>query len=399
MSSDYSLVANTNDPTDPRRFRDVLGQYPTGVSVITSTQQDGTHAGFVVGTFTSVSLDPPLVAFLPDKKSSSWPKIEATGKFCVNILSADQEYLCRRFASKLEDKFDGVAVRASATGAPIIEGVVAWIDCEIESVTDAGDHQIVIGRVQELAVENPSLPLLFFQGGYGRFSPLSLTAPVEQDGARPEQLREVDLVRREMEKLVEDLECRCVATIPVNDDLVVAASAGSAAAGARATLVGVRMPSARLYASCFAAWFDEDQTRAWLEPLGDEMVRKEQLRRLRLVRERGYSIGLRNDAQREFASALNRMAQDPDSSDPQGLRTIITQLEFEPEQLEGEALSAVRVIAAPVFRGDGDVAMVLTIYGFSRPDEHGGIQGYIDRLLETAQRATELLSVRDHASV
>jgi flavin reductase (DIM6/NTAB) family NADH-FMN oxidoreductase RutF len=399
MSSDYSLVENTNDPNDPRRFRDVLGQYPTGVSVITSTQQDGTHAGFVVGTFTSVSLDPPLVAFLPDKKSSSWPKIEATGKFCVNILSADQEYLCRRFASKLEDKFEGVAVRESATGAPIIEGVVAWIDCEIESVTDAGDHQIVIGRVKELAVENPSLPLLFFQGGYGRFSPLSLAAPVEQDGARPEQLRELDLVRREMEKLVEDLECRCVATIPVSDDLVVAASAGSAAAGARATLVGVRMPSARLYASCFAAWFDEQQTLAWLQPLGDEMVRKEQLRRLRMVRERGYSIGLRNDAQREFASALNRMAQDPDSSDPQGLRTIITQLEFEPEKLEGEALSAVRVIAAPVFRADGDVALVLTIYGFSRPDERGGIQGYIDRLLETTQRASELLRLRDHAAV
>jgi flavin reductase (DIM6/NTAB) family NADH-FMN oxidoreductase RutF/DNA-binding IclR family transcriptional regulator len=376
--------------TDPRWFREVLGQYPTGVCVVTATQGDGSQAGFVVGSFTSVSLDPPLVAFFPDKKSSSWPKIEAANHFCVNILSADQEHLCRQFASKLDDKFQGVPVRHGATGAPIIEDVVAWIDCELESVTEAGDHYIVLGRVRELGVENPSLPLLFFQGGYGRFAPLSLAAPSDR-GAQPEQLREVDLVRGEMEKLADDLESRCIATIPVEDDIVVVASAGSAAASARATLVGVRMPSARPYASSFAAWFDDDQIDAWLAPLPDDGTRAEQLRRMRKVRERGYSIGLLNDAQREFASAMNRMAENPQSFESQSFRSVVTQLDYEPEDLMGQARNAVRVIAAPVFRGENEVALVLTVYGFSRPDRNGGIERYIDRLLGAAERASTLL--------
>jgi len=382
---------------DGRRFREVLGQYPTGVCVVTAVQADGVHAGFVVGSFTSVSLDPPLVAFFPDKKSSSWPKIEAAQHFCVNILSADQEHLCRRFASKSEDKFDGVAVRYGPTGAPIIQDVVAWIDCELESVAEAGDHYIVIGRVKKLAVENPSLPLLFFQGGYGRFAPLSLAVPSDR-GALPEQLREVDIVRGEMERLTEDLECRCVATIPVEDDLVVVASAGSTRAGARATLVGVRMPSARPYASTFAAWFDDDQAEAWLKPLGDDAIRSEQLRRIRTVRERGYSVGLNNDAQREFASALDRIAEDPRAAESQGLRTILSQMDFDPEVLEDEARHAIRVIAAPVFRGPGDVALVMTVYGFSRPDEKGGIERYVDRLLEATERMTKLVSQRARAN-
>jgi len=155
-------------------FRQVLGQYPTGVSVVTGIAADRTAVGLAVGSFTSVSLDPPLVAFLPDKKSSSWPKIAAAGKFCVNILAADQEPVCRAFASKAPDKFAGLAWRPAASGSPILTGAVAWIDCDLEAVHDAGDHLIVIGRVTDLDIERPTLPLLFFQGGYGRFSPHSL---------------------------------------------------------------------------------------------------------------------------------------------------------------------------------------------------------------------------------
>jgi len=162
-------------------------------------------------------------------------------------------------------------------------------------------------------------------------------------------------------------------------------------AGARATLVGVRMPSARPYASSFAAWFDDDQVDAWLAPLSDDGTRAEQLRRMRKVRERGYSIGLLNDAQREFASAMNRMAENPQSFESQSFRSVVTQLDYEPEDLMGQARNAVRVIAAPVFRADNEVALVLTVYGFSRPDRHGGIERYIDRLLAAAERASTLL--------
>jgi 3-hydroxy-9,10-secoandrosta-1,3,5(10)-triene-9,17-dione monooxygenase reductase component len=154
---------------DQATFRRVLGHYPTGVCVITAVTEDGS-AGMVVGSFTSVSLDPPLVAFFPDKKSSSWPRIERAGKFCVNVLGSDQLELSRRFATRGSDKFAGVSHRISDNGSPILDGIVAWIDCDLHATHDAGDHVIVLGQVKALEVDQPSKPLLFFQGGYGEFA-------------------------------------------------------------------------------------------------------------------------------------------------------------------------------------------------------------------------------------
>jgi flavin reductase (DIM6/NTAB) family NADH-FMN oxidoreductase RutF len=156
---------------DGARFRQVLGHFATGVTVITADTADG-PAGLAVGSFTSLSLEPPLVAFCPDKRSSSWPKIKEAGSFCVNILAEDQEALCRAFASKGRDKFRGVGWEPASTGSPRLTGVLAWIDCTIEAVHDGGDHEICVGRVKELDVgEDHEGPLVFYRGGYGRFEP------------------------------------------------------------------------------------------------------------------------------------------------------------------------------------------------------------------------------------
>ena len=156
---------------DSARFRQVLGHFPTGVTVITALHDDK-PVGMAVGSFTSVSLEPPLVAFLPAKSSSSWPKIRESGSFCVNILGEEQEDVCRAFASKADDKFEGLGWRkAAGSGSPILAEVLAWIDCEIDAVHEAGDHDIVVGRVLELEVEREHPPLIFFRGGYGRFTP------------------------------------------------------------------------------------------------------------------------------------------------------------------------------------------------------------------------------------
>ena len=156
-------------PFDQARFRQVLGHFTTGVTVVTAAPEEG-PVGLAVGSFASVSLDPPLVGFFPDKTSSSWPKIEATGTFCVNVLAEAQEEVCRRFASKGDDKFSGLGWHAAGSGSPILDGVLAWIDCDIDSVGEAGDHYFVLGRVRDLAVEHDGAPLLFFRGGYGRFA-------------------------------------------------------------------------------------------------------------------------------------------------------------------------------------------------------------------------------------
>jgi len=154
---------------DSAKFRQVLGHFPTGVTVVTATA-DGQHAGMAVGSFASVSLDPPLVAFFPGKSSASWPQIEAAGSFCVNILADSQEEVCRRFASTDDDKFEGIGWQPTASGSPRLDGVLAWIDCAIDSVTEAGDHFCVMGRVLDLGVGHDGAPLVFFRGGYGRFA-------------------------------------------------------------------------------------------------------------------------------------------------------------------------------------------------------------------------------------
>jgi 3-hydroxy-9,10-secoandrosta-1,3,5(10)-triene-9,17-dione monooxygenase reductase component len=155
---------------DSAHYRQVLGHFPTGVTVITAVGADGRPAGFAVGSFFSVSLEPALVGFAAGKASSSWPGIREAGSFCVNILAEDQEAVCRQFSSKVDDKFTGLGWVPASSGAPQLADVLAWIDCDIEAVHDAGDHEICIGRVRELKVERENGPLLFYRGGYGQFS-------------------------------------------------------------------------------------------------------------------------------------------------------------------------------------------------------------------------------------
>jgi 3-hydroxy-9,10-secoandrosta-1,3,5(10)-triene-9,17-dione monooxygenase reductase component len=159
-------VSDTPTTIDPAHFRTVLGHYASGLTVITAVN-DGTPVGMTCQSFSSVSLDPPLVLFCATKTSTSWAGIRAAGHFCANVLRDDQEEVSRVFASKIEDKFAGIGWTAGPSGAPVLQGVLATIDCEINAIHEAGDHDIVVGRVLELHGGNGA-PLVFFRGGYGR---------------------------------------------------------------------------------------------------------------------------------------------------------------------------------------------------------------------------------------
>ena len=150
---------------DQATYRQVLGHFPTGVTVIAG--MDGEDpVGLAVGSFFSLSLEPALVGFCVDRSSGSWSRMAGSGSFCVNVLGADQEDVCRAFATSGEDKFTGIGWKASESGSPLLDGVLAWIDCTIEDVYDGGDHHIVVGRVLGLAVANEGDPLVFYRGGY-----------------------------------------------------------------------------------------------------------------------------------------------------------------------------------------------------------------------------------------
>jgi len=378
----------TGEPTDPRWYRQVLGQYPTGVCVVTAVEPDGGRAGFVVGSFTSVSLDPPLVAFFPDRSSTSWPRIHAAGRFCVNILSAEQQDVCRNFATRKQDKFAGIACREAETGSPIIEGVVAWIDCDLESVTEAGDHYIVLGRVRQLGIESSSLPLLFFQGGYGRFTPLSLTAG---GSGLIKQLRDVDLVRSEMEGIAADIPgTRCNASALVHDEIVVLASAGELDSGSSATFVGERLPFIPPLGRVFAAWMNGAAVETWLQHLPSEDERDAEREWLAAVRNRGYSAILRTDAWQELESTRALLATDPDAADRVDLHGTIRKLDHAFVALSPEVKTDIGVIRVPVFGRDGSVAMQLSVYGL--PGEAGEVDSHIERVRSAGLRATKLLA-------
>lgn len=158
---------------DPTLFRRVMGHYPTGVTVVAALEDDR-PVGLAIGSFFSVSLEPPLVGFCVARTSSTWPRIEAIGSFGITVLAEDQQETSGRFASKVEDKFEGETwVGAPVTGSPLIQGGLEHIDCTLHSVLDGGDHSIVLGRVQYLDVHRDDVgPLLFFRGGYGRHSEL-----------------------------------------------------------------------------------------------------------------------------------------------------------------------------------------------------------------------------------
>ncbi|MEE4454369.1 flavin reductase family protein [Novosphingobium resinovorum] len=162
---------------DAATFRKILGHYPTGVCVVSAVTADGRPIGMTVGSFTSVSLEPPLVGFFPDRKSTSWAAIEAMGRFCVNILARDQDRLCRKFSAASADRFTDVVHRLSHHGSPILDGAVAWIDCTIHSVTETGDHLLVLGEVQAMAAQPSASPLVFLRGKLGHVIDIEVSRP------------------------------------------------------------------------------------------------------------------------------------------------------------------------------------------------------------------------------
>ncbi|MET1154750.1 flavin reductase [Arthrobacter sp.] len=379
-------------PIDPRRFRDVLGQYPTGVSVVTATQADGTAVGLAVGSFTSVSLDPPLVAFLADRGSTSWPKIQATGAFCANVLAADQQHVCRAFASKAPDKFADLEWSAAGSGSPILDGAVAWIDCDIQTVHEAGDHFIVIGEVRELQVANPTLPLLFFRGGYGSFAPSSSTAV---EGDLLGHLRMVDTVRPWMDDIARDLDVECNAAVVVRGEFVYIARAGHAAPGEAPTRVGRRLPFRPPVGSAFVAWGTDSAAESWLGRLGDKVAAEEReawMQAMGRVRQRGYSVGLGHHAHDALWARLINLSEPQAGPDPEMERIIDALLVgYEQRDFATGKTYDVRTISAPVFGHHGETVFQFTLYGLPRHCDAEAIQRFAARLMAGANGASQAL--------
>ena len=152
---------------DPATFRSVLGRFASGVTVRTTRDAAGRDHGMTVSAFCSVSLEPPRVLCCIEKVAVMHDVIAAAPQFAVNVLSASQESTARRFAEVMDDRFDGIGYTRGLTGAALLEGILAFLECDVVARYDGGDHTIVLGEVIA-ATAHDDRPLLYYRGGYAQ---------------------------------------------------------------------------------------------------------------------------------------------------------------------------------------------------------------------------------------
>jgi flavin reductase (DIM6/NTAB) family NADH-FMN oxidoreductase RutF/DNA-binding IclR family transcriptional regulator len=376
---------------DAQKFRQVLGHFPTGVAVVTGLDADDKPAGMAVGSFSSVSLDPPLVAFMPDVSSTSWPRFRDSGSFCVNILGAEQESVCRTFAGKGGDKFADLSWTPAGSGSPLLAGVLAWIDCDIEAVHEAGDHFIVIGRVRDLDIGTPALPLVFFQGGYGRFSSLSLAAWESDLGV---QMRSADLARPHMEALADELDAECVASAVVGEDMVLVARAGTLRTQRLPTAVGQRIPFEPPLGTAFVAWAPAAAKEAWLRRLGSDSSPETRAvieRTLSEVHDAGYAIGRGARWHTEAAEILTQ--EDADQHRDEQAAQMHRLIQLLPPDYESPTVPTddVRTINVPVLGPGGSAVLVMSVTVGGRRSLTADLPWTVERLKAAASAVTKAL--------
>lgn len=378
------------DPHLQTQLRVVMGQYPTGVSVITALSRDNEALGMVVGTFSRVSSDPPLVSFMPKRTSNAWRLLRESGdRFCVNILSEHQEEVGQQIASRHEHRFDGIPYSSSGSGLPVIHGALAYIDCAVDRIIEAGDHDIVIGRVEEMQAMSAAHPLVFFRGGYGRFEP---TTMLSRDQAIRERLQLVTQCRTEMERLSSAGGNEVSALIRDDGEIVLAAAVGRTPAGQEPIRVGQRLPFSPPFGSLDAALGTPDIQESWLDNSHTSTLsRSENEAVLDKVRSQGYAIAFGHAAHHQIKEA----AVDWGKRDPSTRVELLDRLKFFDltynHQPHTSGSVELRLITAPVYDAAGNLAFGLTLWGPPRMLTQDELHHYIDVTLDSAARCTRIL--------
>lgn len=382
---------------DGRRFRDVMGHYPTGVALVTAVGSDGQPIGMIVGSFTSVSMDPPLVAYLPMINSYTFSLIREAEYFAINVLSAEQEGLCRRFASRIEDKWSGVEWTTTPGGAPVLEGAVAWIECTTESITEAGDHYLVMGRIQNMEVVNPVAPLLFFQGGYGKFAMSSLVARSDAPDLA-QAIRMAEAAREEIEDLAVRLDAAVDLIAAVGEDLVYVGNASSADSTASSVTLGTRIPLMAPLGEQYVCWLGQEAIENWIARSGitDEEARESLLKRVEVAKSRGWSMS-RVEPEREldYYDVLREYSEgDLTPARERALRAQIVQWSkaYDTVTIDANAEYLVHSLVVPVLDADEHPLASLRVADLPRPASGAQIMGWISELSICAQALTPKVS-------
>lgn len=380
---------------DPARFRQVLGHYPTGVVVVTATTPQGDPFGMTVGSFSSVSLDPMLVSFMPTATSKSFATLRTASAFCINVLAADQEWLARRFARSGFDQFDGVEWSVAASGAPELANTVASVHCTFASVIEAGDHFIALGAVTAVEVHRPVSPLIFFQSAYGKFSMLEVDD--RSPGEMIESVRLAELFRAGMQAVADECGAECSVVTVVGFDLTVVATAVADGLAPQSNL-GSRVPYMPPLGELYAAFDTPDSAERWLgraAVVEDADVMKRYRGRLDRARDRGWSLSFAGDfrdlelveALRDYSSGELTPVRLAEIREV--LRTMNSVFEHR-DLVEGQRYD-ISAVGAPVLQ-NGLIRFVLRVRQLPAQASKTQIDGWIAAVTAGAADATQKLS-------
>lgn len=380
---------------DSALFRETLGYFPTGVVVITAIDENDQPVGMVVGSFTSVSLDPPLVAYLPGRSSGSYARLRTSKHFCVNVLAADQQELCGTFASRAIDKFEGVDWTMAPHGSPILPDTIGWIECEVTETVEGGDHDIVVGRVLDLAVGRTTLPLLFFQGAYGRFALPSPVASSDPELIQGAQMAEA--VRGPLEELAAEIGADSSVMARVGDEAVFVAVTSRAASEAGSLAVGHRIPLIPPVGTVFFAHAPEEETASWLRR---SKASEEDLARFRgaldSVRTHGYSISLLPEIPTDRVTLMSDYSGvDVLPAHDRAIKQMIAESAslYEPT-LDPDTTHDLHSVIVPVPTDEPRTRLAVRISGLSRGATTDQVNDWVNALQAVAREGADRLRSR-----
>lgn len=385
-----SIIPNT---FDPQVFREVMGHYPTGVAVVTGRTEEGEILALVVGTFSSVSLDPPLVSFMPMKTSRTFQKLRTCSSLCISILGGEQQAEMLAVAQRWENKLDGIDWFPSPSGDPILRNSIAWVDTTISEVVEAGDHWIVLCAVKDLQITNSVPPLLFFQGGYGSFAGLESGSRMSHEIIPA--IHAAHNANVELRNLADSIGCEVSVFAAVSDDELATVFSALSADATQDGGLASRFPLVPPIGDSYLFDKSPELQERWINKLrkpSDE-IRSLHERRLDYIREHGYLLAFLPD---EGTSAYEQMIQATREYKkvvltPQEERSIretigSTPVDYEPRDIVDSETYDVGSIVFPVRNPSGEYTMTLRLAQLPGGASGATIRDWVARSREAIQR-------------
>lgn len=379
------------EPTQDEKavwWRAVLGEYSTGVCLLTARTGSRLHA-MVVGTFSAISQDPPLVGVFVDRTSTTFPRLATAGGFTVSVLGATHEQLSRNVAAKAPDRFDQATLVDGEAGHPHVADAVAWFDTVIERRDQIGDHDLVVARVTDFGIgEDAELPLLFRRAGYGTFA-----APSEPYDMRSfvERLHLAQAADHELQRVADALGVPLTVNTQIGDSVVTVGMVAPYSAEYDSARIGRSFPFAAPVAPVFAAWAPPGRTHAWTEGarhLIGRVEREQIARQLDGVRERGYGLVGRRPAGPRFDTLFSGGATRSALAQTwEEMFTVGGGLDDDPER----AWQRVSGIQVPVFGDDGQVVLALYATSLSELRSRDEFDALVDALVIASRRVSGLI--------